>query len=145
LHLLRTGVVRDVFGGHGELIFSRWHSAGDDDFACVCTSLLIPAKEGGIGAFEPRDKRASAFRGVHFQGDRLAAMESSAIQANANRGRRAGDDEAFRFAIGMAELVAQDEPDVIGAVAHVAGREETRLPDILLRQVAQLLREAERK
>ena len=77
--------------------------------------------------------------------DGLARAISRLIEMRTDDRRMAGDDEAFRLAIDAAITIAQDQADGICAVGEVGWCQESRLPDVLLFEIAQRLGEAEGK
>src|ERR1017187_1818055 len=145
LHLPGSNVVSDVFGGDGQLVSAGNHLFWNDQLASVGGSLRIPPEFDGRRPFQPRHQRARACRGVDLQGNRLAALETFAVELHLDHGRLAGDHKRLRLAIRLTQAIAQDEAHGVGSILHIGGSKEASLPDVFRGEIPQRLHQSERK
>src|ERR1019366_6325218 len=145
LHLPRSNIVGDVLGGDGQLVSAGDHLFWNDQLASVGGSLRIPPEFDGRRPFQPRHQRARACRGLYLQGNRLAALETFAVELHLDHRRLAGDHKRLRLAIRLTQAIAQDEAHRVGSILHVGGSKEASLPDVFRGEIPQRLHQSERK
>src|ERR1700759_1486906 len=135
LHLLRADIVCNVFGGDGQHVDAGRERARNSKLTRAGAGPRIPAqirsgdRASGVSTCKPCGQKASGGGRFDAQRKKLACMNARSIQMNAHRRRSSGDHEGLLLGISIAAVVAQNQTHGIGAVMHVGGRKESRLPD----------------
>ena len=140
LHLLRTNVVSDVLGSDGQFVGAGDGMVGNGENAGIGGGFGIPAQcDRALRHPSAPPGCASLSEALTRRSMCLATLKALAVKFHLHHWRLAGNDECLRLAIGVSDLIAQDQAHSVGSVLHVGGRKKASLPDVFGGKIAKRL------